>query len=438
MNKHAKTTKFKLENIIKEITENSNLYVKNPEKDFTRNRKLNFEEMFKIILSIGGNSLKLELMEYFSYDVEKIATTSAFIQQRDKIKLEAFQYLFKKFTESFEKTKTHKGYRLLAVDGSSFSISRNSNDKKTYIKNGENSKGYNLIHLNALYDLKNRIYVEALIQNGREANEKQAFIDMVKKSNIEEKVIVIGDRNYESYNIFENVREKNWNYLIRLKDISSNGISSSLVLPTTEIFDEEVNLLMTRRQTKEIKNNKKKYKVLSKNSNFDYLPHGEKGTYPMNFRIVRFPISENKYEVLLTNLSKNEFSIEELKELYHMRWGIETSFRELKYSIGLINFHAKKVEYINQEIFAKLTMYNFCEIITTNVVVEKTDRKYIYQVNFTLAISVCLRYFKSKIDIPTINVEALIRMNILPVRKGRSDPRKVKHKSHVSFTYRVA
>ena len=33
------------------------------------------------------------------------------------------------------------------------------------------------------------------------------------------------------------------------------------------------------------------------------------------------------------------------------RWGIERSFRKLKYTIGLTNFHAKKVEYILQEIF---------------------------------------------------------------------------------------
>ena len=55
MNKHAKTIKNRLESIIKDITENSHLYVKNPEKDFTRNRKLSFEEVFKILLSIGGN-----------------------------------------------------------------------------------------------------------------------------------------------------------------------------------------------------------------------------------------------------------------------------------------------------------------------------------------------------------------------------------------------
>jgi hypothetical protein len=46
-----------------------------------------------------------------------------------------------------------------------------------------------------------------------------------------------------------------------------------------------------------------------------------------------------------------------IKEIYALRWGIETSFRELKYAIGLSNFHAKKVAYIKQEIFARLTLF---------------------------------------------------------------------------------
>ena len=51
-----------------------------------------------------------------------------------------------------------------------------------------------------------------------------------------------------------------------------------------------------------------------------------------------------------------------------MRWGIETSFRNLKHTLGLLHLHAKKVEFVLQEIFAKLTMYNFCELITQSVV----------------------------------------------------------------------
>ena len=36
------------------------------------------------------------------------------------------------------------------------------------------------------------------------------------------------------------------------------------------------------------------------------------------------------------------------------------------------------------------------------------------------------------------DVEALICKEILPVRSGRHDPRKVDHKKTVSFLYRVA
>ncbi|MFR7830752.1 MAG: transposase [Blautia wexlerae] len=30
------------------------------------------------------------------------------------------------------------------------------------------------------------------------------------------------------------------------------------------------------------------------------------------------------------------------QELYHLRWGIETSFRKLKYSLGLSQLHSKR------------------------------------------------------------------------------------------------
>ncbi|MBW9158408.1 transposase [Clostridium tagluense] len=121
---------------------------------------------------------------------------------------------------------------------------------------------------------------------------------------------------------------------------------------------------MTRRQTNEIKAHPEKYKFMPKNQNFDYLPVGYKGIYSINFRIVRFPISENIYEVIITNITEKEFPAERIKEIYHLCWGIETSFRELKYAIGLTNLHSKKTAYIVQEIFARLTMYNFCEMIT--------------------------------------------------------------------------
>ena len=49
--------------------------------------------------------------------------------------------------------------------------------------------------------------------------------------------------------------------------------------------------------------------------------------------MVRFQISDDTYETLLTNLNVDEYPLEELKKLYTARWGIETSFRDLKYTI---------------------------------------------------------------------------------------------------------
>ena len=92
--------------------------------------------------------------------------------------------------------------------------------------------------------------------------------------------------------------------------------------------------------------------------------------------IVRFKLSDSTYETVITNLDEESFPPEELKHLYGMRWGIETSFRELKYTVGLLHFHAKKVENITQEIFARVILYNFTELITSHVVIQKPNRKY--------------------------------------------------------------
>lgn len=430
MNEFADSIKKKLDTVLTEMHEYSWLFVKKPGKDFIRKRKLDFKEMINIFLSMGGNSLKYELMEYFSYDAET-ATSSAFVQQREKILPEALEYLFHSFTSSSVNPKYYKGFRILAIDGSDVNIAYDPKDAENHIVKVENTKGYNILHLNAMYDLCSRVYVDSIVQPGRKENEVQALIDMVDRSDIKEQTIVIADRGYESYNVFEHIAKKGWYYVIRVKDIKSTGITSGLSLPNQKEFDVEQSVLLTRKHR-----TSKKYRFMAAKQNFDYLPVGDKGIYPINFRVVRFAISENNYEVIITNLPEDKFPADNIKEIYHMRWGIETSFRELKYAIGLTSFHSKKATYIIQEIFARLTMYNFCEIITTHVVIQQKDRKYSYQVNFTIAILICMHYFRNDVSPP--DVEALIQKNILPIRNGRKDTRKVRAKSAVSFIYRVA
>lgn len=437
MTKYSDQVKEKLNSIINEMAKTPEAFVNNPSKDFIRSRKLSFETMIKLLLAMGGSDIYTELLEYFKYDVDT-ASASAFVQQRSKIKIEALKYLFKAFTKSFDHYKTFNGYRLLAADGSKLNIAHNPSNLDTYVKCGENARGFNVLHLNALFDLCNKVYTDAYIQPIRQANERLALNAMVDRCDIDDKVIIIADRGYESYNNFAHIQEKGFKYVVRIRDKTTRGIVSKLNnISSNEVFDKKITLKLSRRQTKKLKADPM-YKFLPSNVNFDFLDLKSPNVYLMSFRVVRFKISDDSYETIITNLDKEEFDTDMIKKLYNMRWGIETSFRELKYAIGLVNFHSKKIEYIKQEVFAKLTMYNFCEIITLNVVITKKQRKHTYQVNFTKAIRICIYFFKQPINESPPDVEALIQKNILPIRKGRKDPRKIRFQSSVSFIYRVA
>ncbi|MGN7765726.1 hypothetical protein [Paenibacillus sp. 22594] len=51
---------------------------------------------------------------------------------------------------------------------------RTGPDTDTYFQSQPNMKGYNLLHLNAAYDLCNRLYVDAIVQPRRLCNEGKA------------------------------------------------------------------------------------------------------------------------------------------------------------------------------------------------------------------------------------------------------------------------
>lgn len=422
-------------------------YVSNPNHDFIRNRKLPFEKMISSILSMEGRSLNNELLYQSGYAIDT-PTSSAFIQQRNKISYQAFESLFHDFTRKATKDSVSlfNGYRLLAVDGSDVQITANPNDLESYIQSKEGSRPYNLLHLDAMYDLLSNTYVDALICKYKNMNEKAALADMIDRADGTRPAIVIADRGYESYNVLAHVQEKNWKFLIRVKDFGKNstGIIHGLDLPNDNEFDIDIDLNLTYKQTNEIKEllkDRNHYKLLKRNRRFDFLPsktrkHEPVEMYNLRFRVVRFKISEDSYEVILTNLDKELFPPSLIKVLYGKRWGIETSFRKLKYTVGLLYFHSKKVEFIFQEIYARLTMYNYFELIVTQTIVQKKQRKHDYIINFSVAAHICRELFLKRI--PPDDVEALITRYLTPVRPDRSRPRKMSLKTPISFLYRVA
>lgn len=408
MNRNSQEVKDLLIGIINKQKQDLTGLVCNPNVDFSRNRKIPYENMILSLLTMEGTTLTNELLRQFGCSATT-ATSSAFVQQRKKILPIALESLFHDFAAQTFREDNYNGYKLLAVDGSDIQIPTNLNDEHSLFITKEGVKPYNLLHLNALYNLLTHTYEDAIVFKRKEAFENKALTEMVDRSTIKGKVIVIMDRGYEAYNNMAHIQEKGWFYLIRVKDFGQHktGILHGLDLPDTAEFDEYIDFNLTRKQTNEMKKlfqKKNEYRKIAHNKTFDYLPSKSKKSdatvlYHLPFRIVRFPISDNSYEVVVTNLDATEFPPDSLKKLYGMRWGIETSFRDLKYTIGLLHFHSKKVEYILQEIFASLIMYNFSELITSHVVIEKGTRKYEYKVNFSVAVHIC-REFLLKVNIP--------------------------------------
>ena len=81
-------------------------------------------------------------------------------------------------------------------------------------------------------------------------------------------------------------------------------------------------------------------------------------------------------------------------------------------------------------------MYNFTETVTARAVVHKPDKKHAYRINFSAAVNICRSFLLGKVD--PDHVEALISRYLAPVRPDRKNPRKLRLKEPVSFTYRIA
>lgn len=426
---------------IKSVADRFNEFCVKSDRHFTRNRKLPFETVIKTVIGMESKSLTNELINIFDSN-PNLPSASAFVQQRSKIKPEAFKTVFDSFTSKITKNVS-TDFRILAVDGSDIQIATNPKDLSSYHPGVNGQKPYNLLHLNALYDLENHIYTDAVIQGRMDWNEHSALQEMVDASDIS-KALVIADRGYESYNNMAHIQEKGWCFLIRIKD-GINGIKNGLELPDSDEFDIDISLKLSRKQTKEMKElyikEKNHYKFIPHSTPFDYLDtklrkYEPIQFYELHFRIVRFKISDDSYETILTNLSSTEYRPDKLKALYAARWGIETSFRDLKYTVGLLDFHSKKVMCIQQEIYAHLIMYNFSEMITSHVVIEKKQRKYTYKANFSVAAHMCRLFYQGKTTSP--NLETIIARNIIPIRTDRHRERKLTVKVFHGFLYRVA
>ena len=399
-----------------------------------RKSKLSIRDTIQIVIGAEGGSLAKELHRA-GYDV----SASALTQRRAQIPVNVFRDIFMGFNGECVDSETFHGFRLLAVDGTAVSIPRNPKADSFVVHSGA-PNGYNQLHLTPLYDILNKVYLEAVIQPEPQKDEIGALIELVRRNTFREKAIVIGDRGYESYNLLAHLAEKeNLDFLIRIKNKRS-AMREVARLPMLEL-DTVIRFTISTTQTKEDKQKKHIFLQVPKNSKEGSKTRRGRwdfpSPYPMCLRIVRFQLDSGVFETIATSLP-NTFTLEDIRELYHLRWGIESSFRDLKYTMGLVNLHGKSDCFAEQEMYAAMTMFNFTSRIAREAVIRQPEEGiHVYRVNFKMAAALCREYFRTEgADYEKLLEE--IGRHTVPVRPDRQNKRNLKAKGFAAFTYRVS
>jgi len=423
--------------IINSMNYDPSPFVINPRIDFTRKRKCSFKSLMLFLLSMENHTLNKEIRQFFEKFSMPLITKSALIQLRQKLNDTAFPYLFSAMNNIVPFKKTYHGYHLLACDGSDVNVPPLEQDASTCVDSNTAGVIYHQFHLNAVYDILETRYTDILIQPRAQINERDAFLTFIGRNPVPGKSIFIGDRGYFSINVLAHLLQADQPFLLRANsDDAIQAFLNRFSLPDTSEFDVNIQVFVTRSHKKKYLGDPERYVVLTPKRTFDLIPPDDKNALmELSFRLVKFPLPSGVNEFLVTNLPSKDFSIKDLKELYHLRWGIETSFRYLKCNVPLNSFHSIRRDFLIQETYARVILYNFSLMIVQCITLPAKDTKYQYKLSVSDAISICRDFLIHRIT--NAEIEKLLCRYLTDIRPGRSSPRKKRSKRYIALNNRA-
>lgn len=387
---------------------------------FTRNRKLTFKSVAILILQKSIKSLQNRLNQFFDKisDDIKPATASAFTQARSNLSHTAFIALNKEgIVDPFYGDgvfKKWRNYRLLAVDGSKIVLpaSRDIRDEfgafatsdKYGVVNGE----YNAAMASVLYDVLNGLPVDSKLA-GCHSNE----VELAKEhfNHINEQDLLLADRNYPSYEFLASVLARSANFVVRCSRSSFKEVRQ--MFGDVDAVSRVVTITPHHMNSKRIKE-------LG-------LPS------ELRVRLVRVLLKTGEPEVLVTSLIDEEISLDDFKDLYNQRWGIETYFHRLKTHLNLENFSGMTPESVKQDFYATVFLSGLEAVLVADAqeVLSTKVCKHGQQVNHAVSFNVLkdniIELLHSKNDLGSVvaKMTSLFLASPIATRKGREVPRKV-------------
>lgn len=393
-------------------------------KDFTRNRKLQAKDLILFTLNNRGKTLKMELYDYIKeFNLEEVSSP-ALLKQREKLDENVFKDLTKEslidFYSKFQnEVKTIKNYLLFAIDGSTCEVPNTPQTRKRYKSlNSTNDTRVARIKLSNCYDVLNNYIVDTEIEEYNHQELELALRHIKNTKYIKEynPIINVMDRGYFSITQLYYLLKQKENFVIRLNRQLLKKEQSKMT------SDDEI--VEIEYEYNRVKNFKDKHEEV-----YQYYESGK----TISIRIVNITLDTGEIETLITNLSQEEFTRDDLKEIYRLRWGIENNYHELKESMMITNISSSKETIINQEIYSQMLVCNIIHSIENdlNTQINQKEHKHPMKINFNMAVGFVKRFLvKILIEEEDTKRKELseilfnnILKNLVPIRKGRKSER---------------
>ena len=347
---------------------------------FIRDRKMTQKEYTAFILSQRSCTSYIETIRFFTIWLKndfKTISSQGIGKQRmfidPKVFIDMYECFIDELYSKFSGFSKFQGYIIGACDGSIVDLPNVTLTREEFPVGDENLLKEKRIRarVSCILDVHSKHILTAKIVE-TSVNEIDLAIEHLE--NLRQrlditKLITNYDRGYPSIELMTKIIDLNSKFLIRLpKNVFIHQIKQ--MKSNDEII--QINMINSRLNNFDDENLKEKARKMGR----------------LEIRIALVDFGKDEPEILATNLNHEEFTTEDLKELYKKRWTVETGFDRLKNLIEIEDFSGIRRPIIEQDFYAHLFVYNLAMTIKNHAEnnITRTPRnkeeKIIYQSNF--------------------------------------------------------
>ncbi len=331
---------------------------------FVRKRKLSIYHVVTYLLystkqAMHQNISRIMDLESVRFpDVSKQAVSKA----RQGIMPSLFRELFDLTVDAFSRAarsgKLWRGReRVFAVDGSRIQLPDSKSNFESFgemFSRDNPDKRWSMALASVIYDVNNDYICHGILRPFL-SSERTAALDHCKaleSLGILKGAVIVFDRGYYSRAMFRYFSENGYKCVMRLKEGIKLAKSCS---------DDSLDSL-------------------------EFNDAGSMQPVHIPVRVLSIDLGNGTNEYLATNLFDQEYTRDDFKELYFMRWNCELKYNELKNQLLLEEFNGATAVSVEQEFYINLLYSNLASLAKSHADIEieetaRPDNKSRYQAN---------------------------------------------------------